>query len=111
MQDFSIVCIGNRHYLGFGGPWVCAVSAIVCIYNVLVNKNILYFFVFLALPLMALQRFWRKIKLTFINFLLVGRISLENFQLSSPNNLGVWSSQTFWKTVNPLICESLTQLF
>ena len=29
LQDFASVCISDRHNLGFGGPWVCAVSALV----------------------------------------------------------------------------------
>ena len=29
LQDFATVFISNRHYLGFGGLCVCAVSALV----------------------------------------------------------------------------------
>ena len=29
LQDFSTVCFSNRHYVEFGGPWACAVSALV----------------------------------------------------------------------------------
>ena len=28
LQDFTTVCISNRHYLGFGGPWVWALTAL-----------------------------------------------------------------------------------
>jgi hypothetical protein len=29
-QDIATVCISNSQYLGFGGPWLSAVSALVC---------------------------------------------------------------------------------
>ena len=29
LQDFEIVFIGKRHYWGFDGPQVCAISALV----------------------------------------------------------------------------------
>ena len=29
LKDFRTVCISNTQYLGLGGPWVCAVSALV----------------------------------------------------------------------------------
>ena len=33
LQDFASVCISNRHNLGFGGPWVCVVLALVLTYT------------------------------------------------------------------------------
>ena len=34
-QDIATVCISNSQYLGFGGPWVSAVSALVFSGNIL----------------------------------------------------------------------------
>ena len=43
LQDFATVCISKRHYLVFGGPSVCAVSALVYLAFMSLNTATVYY--------------------------------------------------------------------